>query len=60
MSDYDEYLEVLDEIEKIEEIITPPKYRRCCHDFVLRMLQHRHSLLELFKSLIMYMKFKSN
>ena len=47
MSDYDEYLEVLDEIEKIEEIITPPKYRRWCH-----------SLLELFKSL--NMKLKSN
>ena len=29
--DYDEYLEVIDEIEKIEQIITPPKYRRCCY-----------------------------
>ena len=49
MNDCENYLEVLDEIEKIEEIITPPKYRRCCH-----------SLLDLVKVLFMYMKFKSN
>ena len=29
MSDYDEYLEVIDEIKKID-IIKTPRYRMCC------------------------------
>ena len=32
--DYDEYLEVLDELEKLDTIITVPKYRRCCYNSI--------------------------
>ena len=39
---------VIDELEKIEEIVTPPKYKRCCYSF-----------LELLKSLLMFIKIKS-
>ena len=28
---YTECVEVMNEIETIEQIIAPPKYRRCCH-----------------------------
>ena len=42
------YIDMIDELEKIEEIITPPKYRRCCYN-----------LLELIKSLLMVIKIKS-
>ena len=41
----DKYIEVINEIEKIEEVITPPKYKRCCY-----------SLLELCKALLNYAK----
>ena len=41
------YISVINEIETIEEIITPPKYRRCCH-----------SLLELIKAIVIYLKEK--
>ena len=41
------YIDVLNELETIEEIITPPKYRRCCH-----------SLLELIKAIVIYVKEK--
>ena len=43
-----DYIEVINELEKIEEIVLPNKYKRCCY-----------SLLELFKSLIVYIKLKS-
>ena len=44
--DYDETIKVINEIEKLEEIIiTTPKYKRCCY-----------SLLELCKALINYAK----
>ena len=43
-----DYIDVIDELEKIEEIVAPPKYKRCCY-----------SLLELVKSLLMFMKIKS-
>ena len=46
--DYDDYLEVIDEIEKIEQIITPPKYRRCCYN-----------VLEVLKAVIKHVKIKS-
>ena len=32
MGGYDEYLEVIDELEKLDTIITVPKYRRCCYN----------------------------
>ena len=48
MGCYDEYLEVIDEIEKIEQIITPPKYRRCCY-----------TALEALKAVVKYFKIKS-
>ena len=48
MKGYNDYLEVIDEIEKIEEIITVPKYRRRCHN-----------TLELLKSIILCLKLKS-
>ena len=37
--------EVINEIGTIEQIIAPPKYRRCCH-----------SLLELAKAVFIYLK----
>ena len=46
--DYDDYLEVIDEIEKIEQIITPPKYRRCCYN-----------VLEVLKAILKHFKIKS-
>ena len=48
MNDYDEYLEVIDEIEKIEQKITPPKYRRCCYN-----------ILEVLKAIVKHFKIKS-
>ena len=44
---YAECVEVINEIETIEQIIAPPKYRRCCH-----------SLLELTKAIVIYLKNK--
>ena len=32
--DHDDYLEVLDELEKLDTIITVPKYRRCCYNSI--------------------------
>ena len=46
--DYDDYLEVIDEIGKIEQIITPPKYRRCCYN-----------VLEVLKAILKHFKIKS-
>ena len=46
---YTGYIEIINEIEKIEEIVTPPKYRRCCYN-----------LIELMKTIIQYFKKKSN
>ena len=46
---YTDYIEISNEIEKIEEIVTPPKYRRCCRN-----------LLEFMKAIILYCKIKSN
>ena len=44
---YAECVEVINEIETIEQIIAPPKYRRCCR-----------SLLELVKAVVIYLKNK--
>ena len=33
MNDYDKYLEVIDEIKKID-IIKTPRYRMCCYSFL--------------------------
>ena len=40
---YTDYIEIINEIEKIEEIVTPPNYRRCCYN-----------LLEFMKAIIQY------
>ena len=42
---YTKCVEVMNEIETIEQIIAPPKYRRCCH-----------SLLELLKAVFFNLK----
>ena len=46
---YTDYIEISHEIEKIEDIVTPPKYRRCCFN-----------LLEFTKVIVRYCKIKSN
>ena len=46
---YTDCIDVINEVEHIEEIIMPPKYRRCCYN-----------LLELMKAIIQYCKIKSN
>ena len=43
--DHDDYLEVLDELEKLDTIITVPKYRRCCYNSI-----------ELLKLVVCYFK----
>ena len=40
---YAECVEVINEMETIEQIIAPPKYRRCC-------------LLEMAKAVVKYLK----
>ena len=46
---YTDYIEIINEIEHIEQIVTPPKYRRSCYN-----------LLEIIKAIIQYCKIKSN
>ena len=43
-----DYITVIDELEKIDELLAPPKYKRCCYGF-----------LEFLKSLLMLFKIKS-
>ena len=44
--DYDETIKIINELEKIEEVvITTPKYKRCCYN-----------ILELSKLLMNYVK----
>ena len=31
---YTDYIEIINEIERIEEIVTPPKFRRCCFNLL--------------------------
>ena len=45
---YTDYIEIINEVEKIEEIVTP-KYRRCCFN-----------LLEFMKVIVKSCKMKSN
>ena len=42
---YTDYIEIINDIEKIEEVVTPPKYRRCCF-----------KLLEFMKAIVQYCK----
>ena len=44
MNDYDDYLEVIDEIKKMD-VIQTPRYRMCCY-----------SLLDLLKAVCYYFK----
>ena len=46
---YTDYIEIINEIENIEEIVLPNTYRRCCYN-----------LLEFMKAIIQYCKIKSN
>ena len=46
--DYNNYVEILNELEKLDEIITPPKYRRCCYN-----------VLEVLKAIVKHFKIKS-
>ena len=46
---YTDYIEIINEVEKNEEIVTPPKYRRCCFN-----------LLEFMKVIVKYCKIRSN
>ena len=46
---YTDHIEIINEIEKIEQIVTPPKNRRCCFN-----------LLEFMKAIIQYCEIKSN
>ena len=46
---YTDCIDVINELENIEEIVMPNKYRRCCYN-----------LLEFIKVIIQYCKIKSN
>ena len=41
----DKYIEVINEIEKLDEILKTPRHRMCCH-----------SLLEFLKAIFYYLK----
>ena len=43
--DYEETIKEINELVKIEEVIAPPRYRRCCYSF-----------LEFCKALLLYFK----
>ena len=45
MNDYKNYIEVINEIEKLDEVIKTPRYRMCCR-----------SLLEFLKAVCYYLK----
>ena len=54
MSDYDDYLEVIDEIKKID-IIKTPRYRMCCYSlldflkavcYIFRILKNLNNINE--------------
>ena len=46
---YTDSIDVINEIEKVENIVMPNKYRRCCYN-----------LLEFIKGIIQYCKINSN
>ena len=41
-------LKIINELEKLDEMITPPKYRRCCYN-----------VLEVLKAIVQHFKIKS-
>ena len=43
-----DYIEIIDELENLEQIITPLKYRRCCYN-----------VLEVIKAIVKHFKIKS-
>ena len=43
-----DYIEIIDELENLEQIITPLKYRRCCYN-----------VLEVLKAIVKHFKIKS-
>ena len=43
-----DYIEIIHEFENIEQIIAPPKYRRCCYN-----------VLEVLKAIVKHFKIKS-
>ena len=45
MRDYENYIETINEIEKLDEIIKIPRYRMCCR-----------SVLEFLKAICYYLK----
>ena len=45
MRDYENYIETINEIEKLDEVIKTPRYRMCCR-----------SLLEFLKAVCYYLK----
>ena len=45
MNDFKNYIEVIDEIEKLDEVIKTPRYRMCCRN-----------LLEFLKAVCYYLK----
>ena len=49
MNDFKNYIEVIDEIEKLDEVIKTPRYRMCCR-----------SLLEFLKAACYYLKNMKN
>ena len=74
MNGYHNYVEIIYELENIEQIITPPKYRRCCYGFLefLKTLMAsagrlqsnhpsgcRYNVLEALKAIVKHFKIKS-
>ena len=47
---YTDYIEIINEIENIELIVTPPKYRKCCHN-LLEMMKEIFICLKNMKNL---------
>ena len=47
---YEKYIDVINNLEEVEQIIiTEPRYRRCCY-----------SVLEICKGVLQYLKLKKN
>ena len=50
MNDYDNYLEVIDEIKKID-ITKTPRYRMCCYNFFLDFSRQFVVILQILRNL---------
>ena len=48
--DYEETIKIMNELEKIEEVIAPPRYRRCCFCF-LSFVKHFVYISRMLKNL---------